>query len=104
MRFDLLHHELAIAGLPVIGVSSDGRIDYTRALTSAEKATEATVIAAHDPKGLLPEEQDKRDYDQQRTTALTELGAIIDVTSTLTAAQKTVLFARILRALIKITT
>lgn len=57
-----LHAELEAAGLPVVSVSSDGRIDYARALTAAEQTT-AAVIAAHDP---LKRERDER---TARTTA-----------------------------------
>lgn len=44
-----LHQELLDAGLPVVCVSSDGRIDYSRSLTSTEESTAESVIAAHDP-------------------------------------------------------
>ncbi len=42
-----LHQELLAAGLPVVSVSSDGRVDYSRALTTTEQTTAAAVIAAH---------------------------------------------------------
>ena len=44
-----LSQELLNAGLPVAGVSSDGRVDYTRDLTSSERAAAEAVIASHDP-------------------------------------------------------
>ena len=44
-----LTDELAAAGLPVVGVSSDGRVDYSRELTAAEQTTAQAIIAAHDP-------------------------------------------------------
>ena len=44
-----LHRELKDAGLPVVGVSASGRIDYSRALTAAEQAAAEQVIASHDP-------------------------------------------------------
>ncbi len=44
-----LHHELKAAGLPVVGVSSSGRIDYDRSLTAAEKESALLVMEAHDP-------------------------------------------------------
>jgi len=44
-----LHQELKTAGLPVVSVSSSGRIDYSRSLTSTEKNLALQVIAAHDP-------------------------------------------------------
>lgn len=43
-----LHTELEAAGLPVMGVSGDGRIDYSRELTPAEQTTAQAIIAAHD--------------------------------------------------------
>ncbi len=44
-----LHQELKEAGLPVVGVSASGRVDYSRALTAAEQTSAEQVIAAHDP-------------------------------------------------------
>jgi len=106
-----LHYQLSQAGLPVEGVSSDGRIDYTRALTPAEQTTAAAIIAAHDPNGLLPEEENTRDYKAARAAALTLLDSGITSWATMTAAQKNAWIGanfdsimRILRALIKITT
>ena len=107
----LLHHELAQAGLPIEGVSSNGRIDYTRALTPTEQTTAAAIIAAHDPAGLLPEEENTRDYKAARAAALTLLDSGITSWATMTAAQKQAWIGtnmdavlRILRALIKIMT
>ena len=42
-----LHQELLSAGLPVVSVSTDGRVDYSRDLTVSEQKTSAAVIAAH---------------------------------------------------------
>ena len=42
-----LHQELLAAGLPVVSVASDGRVDYSRDLTTTEQTTAAAVIAAH---------------------------------------------------------
>ncbi len=44
-----LHQELAAAKLPVVSVHSDGRMDYSRALSKAEEAAAQRVIEAHDP-------------------------------------------------------
>jgi hypothetical protein len=44
-----LHKELQAAGFPVVGVSSDGRIDYSRELTKSEKTALAASIASFDP-------------------------------------------------------
>jgi len=44
-----LHEELALQGLPVISVSSDDRIDYSRKLSSAEQTKAQDIIKAHDP-------------------------------------------------------
>ncbi len=41
--------ELTEAGLPVVSVSSDGRVDYSRDLTRTEKKTAEAVLSAHDP-------------------------------------------------------
>ncbi len=50
----LLHYELQQAGLPVVGVSSDGRIDYSRALTGPEQTTADGVVGAHNSESDLP--------------------------------------------------
>ena len=54
--------ELGNAGLPVCSVREAGLpvADYTRALTAAEKVTEAAVIAAHDPTEILVPSLDER--------------------------------------------
>ena len=44
-----LTSELQAAGLPVAGVASNGRIDYTRDLSKSEKKTADVVINNHDP-------------------------------------------------------
>lgn len=44
-----LHEELAAAGLPVISVHSNGKIDYSRALSKAEQAAAEKLIEAHNP-------------------------------------------------------
>ena len=104
INFKLLYYQLEQAGLPVVGVSSDGRIDYRRALTVAEEATAAQVIAAHDPNGLLPEEQNELDYRNKRQAAIAYLQNIADNWASLTNAQKLESgeeYAKILLALIK---
>ena len=45
----LLHQQLQNAGLPVVGVDSTGKIDYSRTLTNAEKTKAEQIIAAFDP-------------------------------------------------------
>ena len=57
MKPSLLHHELENAGLPVVGVASTGRIDYSRDLSQDEFTLAAAIIAAHKADGLLPWEQ-----------------------------------------------
>ncbi|MCJ7519875.1 MAG: hypothetical protein MUO42_09440 [Anaerolineaceae bacterium] len=47
--------ELQTAGLPVAGVSSAGRIDYSRKLTAAETRSADAIIAAHDPSPNVEE-------------------------------------------------
>lgn len=43
-----LTQELMAAGLPVAGVASSGRIDYSRELTKKEKELALSVAQAHD--------------------------------------------------------
>jgi len=45
-----LTKELKAAGLPVAGVASTGRVDYTRELTKAETEAAGALIAAHDTR------------------------------------------------------
>ena len=111
VNYRLLYYELNQAGLPVEGVAADGRIDYTRQLTTQEQTTAAAVIAAHDPNGLLPEEQNARDYREARQAALQLLTNGIDAWAGMTATQKNAWVGanmdavlRIIRALIRITT
>lgn len=66
VRPDLLHYQLAQAGLPVVGVSSDGRVDYDRELTPTEVATAIAIIAAHDKNAPTPAEIDDQTAAQSR--------------------------------------
>jgi hypothetical protein len=58
-----LHQELLDAGLPVVSVSSDGRVDYSRELTTKEKAAAEKVIAAHDPTPSTSESRIQAYFD-----------------------------------------
>ena len=44
-----LHEELKAAGLPVVSVHSDNKVDYSRLLSTAEKLKAEQLLAAHDP-------------------------------------------------------
>ena len=44
-----LHQELLAAGLPVVSVHSDGKVDYSRLLSKAEELQVEALIAAHNP-------------------------------------------------------
>lgn len=70
-----LHTKLKADGLPVIGVSSDGRVDYSRALTAAEQTTARQAIAAHDPTKYEREETAARD---QARVAVADLRLYLD--------------------------
>ena len=63
INIELLHFELNQAGLPVIGVASTGRIDYSRELTAGEQTTADAVVAAHDPDGDLPWNLNKKEAE-----------------------------------------
>lgn len=73
-----LHAELETAGLPVMGVSSDGRIDYARELTPAEQTTAQAVIAAHDP---AKRERDERTARDVAKAAAADLRTYLDRTN-----------------------
>ena len=70
--------ELTAAGLPVVGVSSDGRTDYSRDLTPAEQTTAQAVIAAHDP---TKRERDERTARETAKTYYTGLNAYLNLTN-----------------------
>ena len=44
-----LDAELKAAGLPIVGCSSDGRIDYSREITEQEAQLAQSILDAHDP-------------------------------------------------------
>lgn len=44
-----LHQELLDAGLPIVGVSSDGRVDFDGTETPENIEAAALLVAAHDP-------------------------------------------------------
>ena len=73
-----LHEELLAANLPVVGVSSDGRVDYSRVLTAAERTTAQTVIDAHDP---TKRERDERTARETAKTYYTGLNAYLNLTN-----------------------
>jgi hypothetical protein len=73
-----LHEELETAALPVVGVSSDGRVDYSRDLTPEEQTTAAAVIAAHDP---TKRERDELTARQQAKAHADGLQAYLDLAS-----------------------
>lgn len=73
-----LHTELEAAGLPVVGVSSDGRVDYSRALTAAEQTTAKAIIAAHDP---TKRERDERTAHETAKASRDGLNAYLNLSS-----------------------
>ena len=73
-----LTEELSAAGLPVVGVSSNGRIDYSRELTAAEQTTAKAIIAAHDP---AKRERDERTARETAKTYYTGLNAYLNLTN-----------------------
>lgn len=79
-----LHTELEAADLPVVGVSSDGRIDYSRDLTPAEQQTAQAVIAAHDP---TKRERDETTARERAKAAVADLRTYLGLTNP-TAAQR----------------
>jgi hypothetical protein len=54
INVEKLHEELVAAGLPVISVHSDGKVDYTRLLSKAEELKVEALIASHDPVVVSP--------------------------------------------------
>lgn len=70
-----LHSELEAAGLPVVGVSSDGRVDYARPLTPAEQTTAQAIITAHDP---TKRERDETTASDLAKAAVADLRLYLD--------------------------
>ena len=70
-----LYEELIAAGLPIVGVNSDGRMDCSRDLTPAEQTAARAIIAAHDPTKRERDETTARD---QAKTAAANLKAYLD--------------------------
>ncbi len=91
-----LHTELEAADLPVVGVSSDGRIDYSRDLTPAEQQTAQAVIAAHDP---TKRERDERTARETAKTYYDGLNAYLDRASP-TNAQTVAALKAVIRILL----
>jgi hypothetical protein len=91
-----LHEELTAASLPVVGVSSDGRVDYSRDLTPEEQATAAAVIAAHDSG---KRERDERSSRNAARDAAISLRLYLDSDSP-TAAQREAAFRLLIRVVL----
>ncbi len=76
-----LYEDLQTAGLPVISANSDGRVDYSRALTPAEQTTADAVVAAHDPAKRERDERDERTARETAKTYYTGLNAYLNLTN-----------------------
>lgn len=63
-----LHKELTAAGIPVIGVSSQGRVDTDRELTPAEQERVKAILAAHDPSIPTASEAVRRMWEKADVT------------------------------------
>ena len=70
-----LYEELIAAGLPIVGVNSDGRMDCSRDLTPAEQSTAQAIISAHDPTKRDRDETTARD---QAKAAVADLRLYLD--------------------------
>lgn len=77
----LLTDELLEAGLPLVSLNSDGRIDYSRDLTPAEQTTAQAIIAAHDPTKRERDERDERTARETAKTYYTGLNAYLNLTN-----------------------
>ena len=91
-----LHSDLESAGLPVVGVSSDGRVDYSRPLTAAELTIAQAIIAAHDP---TKRERDERTARETARTYYTGLNAYLNLTNP-TQAQTVAALKAVIRLLL----
>lgn len=49
-----LHKELEQAGIPIHGVSSDGRIDFKPEATQAQRDQAKQIVSNHDPREEVP--------------------------------------------------
>ncbi len=69
-----LHKELEAAGLPVEGVTSEGRLDWQRTLTKEEQELAAGILAQHDASD--PEAARRRAYREKGLDAEALAGAL----------------------------
>ncbi len=81
VRPTLLDYQLKRVGVPVVGVASDGRIDYSRLLTESEKETVTHILLKHTPTDLTPDEQQELDI----RTALRFLSQVVKLIRKITA-------------------
>jgi hypothetical protein len=84
VNVEKLTGELAAAGVPVYGVNSNGVITFDPSATDAQKATAATVLAAHDPSPTPAQKLKDRPVPPLLVAALA-----VRASSVTTAAQKT---------------
>lgn len=57
IKISKLFEELTEAGIPIVGVSSDGRIDFVDAVTPTQRSLAQQILAAHDPTAKTKQEQ-----------------------------------------------
>jgi len=100
IRLVKLHEELIAAGIPVEGVSADGRaladgvfervrVDLKAGATTAQRAQAEAILAAHDPRDGAAEQQ-ARALTYLENVNFAARRAVIDG-STLAASTKTLL-------------
>jgi len=70
-----LDHEIRQAGIPIEGVSSDGRIDFLPSATQAQKDQAATILSAHNPVWYI----DQRLNNAGNTDGYASIGDQLDM-------------------------
>lgn len=78
IRVALLDYQLKKAGLPIVGVASTGRIDYSREVTAEEEQLASQIVLAHNPNDLTPHERDIKNRETGYAL-LGKIGAIINL-------------------------
>jgi len=85
-----LHLELVAAGIPIVGVSSEGQVDFLPEATEAQKALAASILAAHDPTDYVQQaaQISRVAIQTMLVEALADYDTALSHWTTLTATQK----------------
>jgi hypothetical protein len=101
-----LHQELVSAGIPIDGVSSNGRIDFQITATEAQRARAQAILLAHDPVDY--DAIDFQSYKQQiKAEYVATLATLADIENAISPTNAQVIaavkfMAKTLRLILKL--